>query len=258
MRATVPGMRSTRVASLALAAMVAGALASCGGAREVLPPAPAAAAEVGAGAVGVSPTGGVAPRRGPFRHFARGAYRWRVLPVTAERLGSSHRAGCPVAPADLRLLRLSHWGFDGRLRSGELVVHATQAAPVVEVFRRLHAQRFPVERMVTVEQYGGDDDRSMAANNTSAYNCRTTTGGRGWSEHAFGTAIDINPVQNPYVRGTTVLPEAGRGFLDRRDVRPGMVTAGDAVVGAFAAAGWGWGGDFSTFEDYQHFSLSGR
>ena len=178
--------------------------------------------------------------------------------MTGERLGASHRAGCPLAVTDLRLLRLSHWDVDGRLRSGELVVRASQAAAVVEVFRQLHAARFPVERMVTVEQYGADDGASMAANNTSAYNCRPTTGGTGFSEHAYGTALDINPVQNPYVSGGTVLPESGRAFLDRGNRRPGMVAPGDVVVRAFAAEGWGWGGTWSHPRDYQHFSSTGR
>lgn len=230
--------------------LVAGALAGCG-------PAPAEAPDRVSAAT-LERTSPVVPPRGPFRSTGRGQFRGSVLPVTADRLGVSHRAGCPLPVSELRLLRLSHWGFDGRLRTGELVVRASQAGAVVEVFRQLHAARFPVERMVTVEQYGADDDASMAANNTSAYNCRTTTGGSGFSEHAYGTAIDVNPVQNPYVRGTTVLPEAGRAYLDRGAVRLGMVVPDDVVVRAFRSAGWGWGGDFSSIKDYQHFSLSGR
>lgn len=197
------------------------------------------------------------PPTGPWRHSGRGEFRWTVLPVTPARLGSSHRAGCPVVSSDLRLLQLTHLGFDGRVRTSELVVHRDHAKSVVEVFRRLYDARFPVERMVTVDAYGGDDGRSMAANNTSAYNCRAVAGGSGWSEHAYGAALDINPVQNPYVRGTTVEPEAGRAYLDRSRVRTGMVVDGDVVVRAFAAVGWGWGGDFRTLKDYQHFSASG-
>jgi hypothetical protein len=129
---------------------------------------------------------------------------------------------------------------------------------MVRVFRALYEARFPVQRLRTVEQYGSDDDASMAANNTSAFNCRPVAGGTGWSEHAYGAALDVNPVQNPYVRGSTVEPEAGRAYLDRSHVRPGMVVAGDLVVRAFAAVGWEWGGDFRTLKDYQHFSASGR
>ncbi len=245
-------MRRTPLAALLVSLVLAG----CGGApTDSLDPAPV-------GIATLERTAPQLPARGPFRSTGRGEFRWSVAAVTAERLGVSHRAGCPLAVSELRLLRLSHWGFDGRVRTGELVVHASQADAVVSVFRQLHAARFPVQRMQTIEQFGADDNASMAANNTSAYNCRTTTGGSSFSEHAFGTALDVNPAQNPYVRGTTVLPEAGRGFLDRSDVRAGMVvrsgTADGVVVRAFEAAGWGWGGDFSSIKDYQHFSLSGR
>lgn len=200
----------------------------------------------------------VIPQRGPFRHTGRREFRSRTTPVTAARLGRSHRAGCPTAVSDLRLVEVTHLGFDGRPHQGQLVVHRTHAAGTVQVFRRLYQARFPVQRMVTVEQYDGDDGRSMAANNTSAYNCRAVAGGTGWSEHAYGTALDINPVQNPYVRGSDVQPAAGRTYLDRGNVRPGMAVAGDVVVLAFADVGWGWGGDFRTLKDYQHFSASGR
>jgi hypothetical protein len=163
-----------------------------------------------------------------------------------------------VAVADLRLVTVTHWTGGRRTARGELVVHRDVAASVVQVFRRLYDERFPLTSVRTVEQFGADDARSMAADNTSAYNCRRSTGGTGWSEHAHGRAIDVNPVENPYVRGSTVLPPAGREFLDRRVVRPGMVVAGGPVVRAFAAVGWEWGGDYRTLKDYQHFSQSGR
>jgi poly-gamma-glutamate synthesis protein (capsule biosynthesis protein) len=177
--------------------------------------------------------------------------------ATLERMRHSHRAGCPVATADLRLVRVTHFGFDRRARTGELVVHRTAATAMTQVFARLYAARFPVERMLLVDAYRGDDHASMAANNTSAYNCREVEGGGGWSEHAYGTALDINPVQNPYVTASTVLPPAGRSYLDRGNDRPGMVVRGDVVVTSFAAHGWEWGGDFRSLKDYQHFSASG-
>jgi hypothetical protein len=195
---------------------------------------------------------------GPFRQTGRAQPVFRTEPVTAARLGSSHRPGCPVAVADLRLVTVTHLRFDGRPARGQLVVHRDAAAAVVRVFRTLLAARFPVAQVRTVEAYGGDDARSMAANNTSAYNCRRTTGGNGWSEHALGRALDVNPVQNPYVRGTTVLPQAGRAYVDRARPRPGMVLAGDPVVRAFAAVGWEWGGSWTGSKDFQHFSASGR
>ena len=113
--------------------------------------------------------------------------------------------------------------------------------------------------MQLVDAFHGDDDRSMAANNTSAFNCRSVTGDPGvWSQHSYGWAIDINPVQNPYLSGRTVLPPAGRTYADRSRQQPGMIHGGDPVVRAFASIGWGWGGAWHSFQDYQHFSATGR
>lgn len=179
--------------------------------------------------------------------------------ATAARMTASWRPGCPVALADLRLVTLTHWGFDGRVRSGELVVGARYADAVVSVFERLFAARFAIEQVRLVDEFDGDDDRSMAANNTSAFNCRKATGSDRWSEHAFGRAIDINPVQNPYVmRSGAVLPPNGAAHARRDPSTPGLVTAGGPVVAAFRAIGWGWGGTWSAGKDYQHFSASGR
>lgn len=178
--------------------------------------------------------------------------------ATAARMSSSHRAGCPVPLSSLRLLRLRHWGFDGTTHLGEMVVHADAAQAVVDAFGRAYASRVVVERMRLVDEYGGDDDASMAANNTSAYNCRTVSGSSTWSQHAYGRALDVNPVQNPYVSGGTVEPAAGRSYADRAHVRPGMAVSGGPLVEAFAASGWGWGGAWSSAKDYQHFSANGR
>jgi hypothetical protein len=188
------------------------------------------------------------------------AFRSAVRPVgpdLADRMRpSSWRPGCPVPLRDLRYLRVSFVGFDGAAGYGRLVVHEDQAAAVVEVFRSLYAQRFPIRRMRLVDAYDGSDARSMAANNTSAFNCRRETGGTSWSEHSYGRAVDVNPVQNPYVSGSTVLPPAGAAYVDRSPLRKGMVTRG--VRSAFASAGWSWGGTWSGAKDYQHFSASGR
>jgi hypothetical protein len=163
----------------------------------------------------------------------------------------------PTAPcppfADLALLHLSYVDFDGQDADGELVVAASVAAPITEVFRRLHEIRFPIARMRTIEHYGGDDDRSMADNNCSGFNFRTIAGSSTLSRHAVGLAIDINPVQNPYLLGSKVLPPAAAAYLDRADVRPGMIVRPGPVVDAFTAMGWEWGGDWTTRKDYHHF-----
>jgi hypothetical protein len=180
-------------------------------------------------------------------------------PVSAAQLPASWHPGCPVGPDQLRLLTLPYIGFDGTEHQGRLVVHAAVATGVSQVFARLHAARFPIAQMVPVDLYGGDDDASTRANNTSAFNCRAITGGGNWSEHAYGRAIDINPVQNPYVyRDGHVLDPAAAPFVDRNRSDGGLIHAHDVVVQAFAQIGWGWGGNFNSIKDYQHFSASGR
>ena len=180
-----------------------------------------------------------------------------VVPVTQAQLGASYDAGCPVPPSQLRLVRMGYWGFDGKPHRGGLVVSAGSAPDVVKVFGRLYAARFPIRRMRPIAAYGGSDERSMAADNTSAFNCRyaVASGPRRWSVHAFGQAIDVNPVENPYLEGGKVRPRAGAAYLDRSRSRPGM--AEGTLVDAFAAVGWPWGGRWSGTPDYQHFSATG-
>jgi hypothetical protein len=183
-----------------------------------------------------------------------------ITPAIRRRMESSYREGCPVPIGELRYVRLSYWDFSGRVREGELVIAAKHAQALVGVFRKLHAAKFPLERMRLVSDYGGDDERSMAANNTSAFNCRTVAGTDRWSQHSFGAAIDLNPVQNPYVTASGVSPSAGRAYADpsaRRAAVKGLITADSVVVRAFREAGWEWGGAWTSTKDYQHFSADG-
>ncbi len=197
-----------------------------------------------------------APGKPPVR------FRSSTRPIDAElteRLAPSHRDRCPLDYRDLRHLRMSHLGFDGRVHQGEMIVAASQAETVVGIFRKLFRAGYPIQRMRLVSDYGGNDNRSMAANNTSAYNCRPVAGTRRWSDHAYGTAIDINPVQNPYVTPSgPIVPRAGRAYarVDRSvEAEPawGVIHDGDVVIRAFNEAGWAWGG-FWTNPDYQHFT----
>jgi len=184
-----------------------------------------------------------------------------VRPISAaERAAmtpSVWRPGCPVDIGDLRVIRMTTWGFDGRVRTGRLVVNRDAAPAIVAVFRGLFAARFPIRRMAPIEAYGGSDFASIEADNTSAFNCRAATGSSRWSEHAYGRAVDVNPIENPYVSGGTTSHRASRPYLDRRP-RPGMAVEGGPLVRAFDAARWGWGGRWSGTKDFQHFSASGR
>jgi poly-gamma-glutamate synthesis protein (capsule biosynthesis protein) len=189
------------------------------------------------------------------------AFASAVGPITAalaERMTpSSWREGCPVPLADLRYVTVSHWTFEGTVATGELVVHEDVADHVTAVFAAIFEAEYPIRSLRLVDDFGGDDDASMAADNSSAFNSRAVTGGTAWSEHAYGRALDLNPVENPYVLDDLVLPPAGRAFLDRPDA-PGVIHPDDAVVRAFAAVGWEWGGSWERPVDFQHFSLTGR
>jgi len=167
------------------------------------------------------------------------------------------RPGCPVGLGALRRVLVTHRDFRGRARRGVLVVHRDVAAEVLGVFRALYAAGVPIRGIRPIEFYGGSDFRSIEADNTSAFNCRRATGSRRWSQHAFGRAIDVNPIENPYVsRGRTSHPRSVP-FLDRRRVRPGMAVEGGPLVRAFDEAGWAWGGRWSEPRDHQHFSAHG-
>lgn len=181
-----------------------------------------------------------------------------ITTVSADTLGSSYRAGCPVGPSSLRLVKVTYYNFSGTASTGELIVHADVAARTEATFRRLYNQRFPVQRMQRVNTYtGSSDSASMAANNTSAFNCRARVGGTGWSQHSYGRAIDVNPIQNPYVKGSTVLPSAGTSFTNRSLYKAGMLHS-TGGVNPFVTNGFYWGGNWSSLKDYQHFSTNNR
>ncbi len=194
----------------------------------------------------------------PVTTIPRPPFSITVSTPTAAQLFASWEPGCPVDVGDLRILTMSHWGYDGKVRNGKLVVAAVQVGAVTKVFQILYDAQFPIERMELIEEYGGDDNASMAANNTSAFNCRLVTGGTSYSEHSYGHAIDINPLVNPYVKGSTILPPAGAPYADRSKDATGMIHAGDEVVMAFNGIGWVWGGTWTSLKDYQHFSATGK
>jgi hypothetical protein len=204
-------------------------------------------------------TAAATPTSAPPATAAASSFTATVSPVTAADLGASWRPGCPVGPDDLRLVRLTYWGFDGAPHTGAAVVHRDVTDDIVTAFRTLYAERFPIRRMEPIDAFGGDDAASTAADNTSAFNCRNVvaSGPPRWSVHALGKAIDVNPVENPYLEGGEVLPPAGAAYLDRSSYRPGMAVDGGQLTAAFAAVGWYWGGTWAGTPDYQHFSATG-
>ncbi|MEX0755351.1 MAG: M15 family metallopeptidase [Actinomycetota bacterium] len=175
--------------------------------------------------------------------------------------GKSWRPGCPVKLRDLRYVRLRIWTFDRVARWGELVVHERVADRMVRAFRDIYEARFPIRRMRLVDHYNANDTRSMKHDNTSAFNCRWRAGSPGvWSMHAYGKAIDINPVENPYYIPSSnyVSPKRGRKFVDRSKRRRGMIYKRDVVWRAFRDIGWEWGGTWRNVKDWQHFSTNHR
>eukprot|EP00741_Cyanophora_paradoxa_P013863 tig00020710_g13381.t1 len=174
--------------------------------------------------------------------------------VVARITNCSWRADGPVRLEELRHVVVDTWSYQGTSQLGEVIVHEAVADELVAIFADLYKARFPIEKMRLIDEYNADDILSMTDNNSSALCVRPVTGTTNrWSKHAYGRAIDINPLVNPYVKGTTVLPEAGKPYADRSNDAPGMIRKGDACYTAFVSRGWEWGGDWTSLKDYQHF-----
>jgi hypothetical protein len=174
-------------------------------------------------------------------------------------------AECPVPLSELRVVTVPYVDFEGEKRDGQIIVHRDVAGPVEKVFRKLYTLRFPIRHLQLSDMYGPPraipDDEDV----TGSFWCRDsvpspcvggTASGR-WSNHAYGHAIDINPIENPYVGCGQVFDPRMRPYVDRSRLKKGMVTP--AVVRAFRSIGWGWGGDWSSgTKDYMHFSTNGH
>ncbi len=186
-----------------------------------------------------------------------GAFESRLSEVPPEVVArSSWHEGCPVTLDELSYITVSHFGFDGRAHTGEMIVNATAAADVIGVFAELFALQFPIEEMRVIRADEIDAPPTGDGNVTTSFVCRQATGTRNWSRHALGLAIDINPFHNPYLKGELVIPELASYYLQRDRNLPGMVES-SGVVEAFAAIGWKWGGHWSSLKDWMHFSDSG-
>lgn len=183
------------------------------------------------------------------------AFRVEILSegTQQEMIGISYHKDAPISLDDLRVVHIQYINFDGVSESGEIVVHEEIALEVLEIFKELYGAKYPLHLVKPIESFNGDDALSMAANNTSGFNHRQVAGTKRLSLHAYGLAIDINPIQNPYVSQKGVEPMAGEAFLNRSTSEMGMITDGDPCYTAFVSRGWEWGGHWKTVKDYQHF-----
>lgn len=186
--------------------------------------------------------------------FAAGIYYPIPDEVALKMKQYSWRKECPVPIDELAYLKVPYWGYDGKKHEGELIVHKLVSKEVLNIFKKLYSAKFPIKQMLLTDEYGGNDEASMNEDNSSAFNCRVVGGTQDvLSKHSYGKAIDINPIQNPYVKNHAVEPVGGNEYLLRGKYRKGMILPDDIVVRSFAAYGWKWGGDWKSLKDYQHF-----
>lgn len=186
-------------------------------------------------------------------------FRYAIGPVPDDVVArSTWRPKCPVSLDQLAYIQMTFWGFDHLPHTGEMIVNASVAEDVVGVFAKLYAARFPIEEMRVVRREEVHEPPTGDTNVTSSFECRQVTLGDTWSQHSYGLAVDINPFDNPYLRGDIVAPERASAYVDRSWRRPGMIFEGDVVTEAFDALGWGWGGRWSSLKDWMHFSQNGH
>lgn len=172
--------------------------------------------------------------------------------------GCSYKGMGGIKWDDLRYLRMLHRDADGNALLGEMVCHESVAIALLSIFRELYDNAYPIERMILVDHYAGDDEASMRDNNTSCFNQRMVTSGSLVSKHSYGLAVDINPRYNPYCRKvseskTIVEPKEGVDYLERKSVFPYKIINGDLCHRLFRKHGFYWGGDWTRYKDYQHF-----
>ena len=178
------------------------------------------------------------------------------LPLEYKRINSTLALNCPVSPADLSYVKVVYWSFDKKDHVGALIVNKALASEILEIFKTLHANKFPIERILPISEYKNNDDDSMLVNNTYSFSCREVTGQPGiFSQHSYGRAIDINPKINPYVKSSKniILPPDGIKFVDRKKAAKGMITRDSLIYKVFTEHGWDWGGNWNDLQDYQHF-----
>ena len=173
--------------------------------------------------------------------------------VEARMRGVSYPENAEIKLDDLRYLKLSYVDFDGCPQVGEMVCNKAVAEDLVGIFRALYEARYPIRSIRLIDDFGGDDDASMRADNTSCFNYRKKVGVRELSKHALGLAVDVNPFENPYVRPSRVRPAEAKAFADRTKDFPHKIDKNDLCYKLFRAHGFSWGGTWRSVQDYQHF-----
>lgn len=173
--------------------------------------------------------------------------------------GVSYHKNSDISYDDLRYLKVKYYNFKGNVKNGEMVVNKKIALRTVKIFYKLYQRKYPIQRMKLIDDYGGDDEKSMSANNSSAFNYRKIAGKKKLSNHAFGMAIDINPKINPYITSSGVAPKNGKVYANRNKksckgkYAEYMITKNSEIVKLFKKNGFSWGGDWKNSKDYQHF-----
>ena len=173
--------------------------------------------------------------------------------------GRSYHTNPHIQRADLRYLRVRHYDYDGQTHQGELVCNKLIASKLLTIFRQLYEARYPIQRITLADNYDGDDERQMRANNTSCFNYRIVSDTKHLSKHAYGLAIDVNPLYNPYIRYSKkdghriVEPATSLPYVDRKKDFRYKITTDDLLYKLFIKHGFTWGGSWRSMKDYQHF-----
>ncbi len=166
---------------------------------------------------------------------------------------NSYNKKCPVGVKKLRLLKLQYVDFDNNTKIGSLIVHKDVVNDIIFVFKKLYEEKYPIYSMKLVSEFNGNDELSMQNNNTSSFNCRKVMNSRSWSNHSYGKAIDINPLQNPYIRKNKVYPKNASKYKNRNIKHRAIINKKSIVYKTFKKRGWFWGGNWRSVKDYQHF-----
>lgn len=154
---------------------------------------------------------------------------------------------------DLSYLKITYWGFDEESHIGEMIVSKKVAGKVLDIFKEVYEKKYPIEKIKLIDEYKADDEKSMEDNNSSAFCYRKIANTNKLSKHSLGTAIDINPLYNPYIVGKRISPVSASIYANRKIVKKGTITKGDALYNAFIKRGWTWRGEWKGKKDYQHF-----